>query len=179
MFVHKLTDDVELRPLDMRHCEEMFELIDRNRAYLRRYLEWVDGQKSVDDARAHRKKMLHKSAEDGTIVVGIWYKGCLSGVIGFHPTGPKCWEIGYWLGEEYQGKGLITMSCRALIRHAFKKLNANRIEIRVEPMNDRSRAVPERLGFTHEGTLRQKGMNADGKFVDMMMHSLLKEEWED
>ena len=53
----------------------------------------------------------------------------------------------------------------------------NRIEIRVRPDNVLSRAIPERLGFTQEGILRQKVRDADG-WSDLVVYALLKGEWD-
>lgn len=178
MFTHKLTDESELRPLETRHSEELFNLIDRNREYLREYLPWVDGTQSADDTRSFIKGQLHQHAENGTTVAGIWHLESIVGTVGLHTVGVKCMEIGYWIGEEFQGKGLVTAACQALISHAFCDLGITRVEIRAEPRNKRSRAIPERLGFTLEGTLRQKGMNAAGDLIDLMMYSLLKDDWD-
>jgi len=178
-FTSSLGESTELGILEPRHSQEMFNLIDRNRAYLRRWLSWVDETKTVEDTRANRKKMLYEFAENGTIISGIWHDAALAGVIGLHAVSAKCMEIGYWVTEELQGKGLVTASCKAMIGHAFGELGLNRIEIKVQPGNARSRAIPERLGFTNEGTLRQRGVDADGQPVDLMMFSLLNKEWEE
>lgn len=178
MFTHKLNDEAELKLLERRDTQELYALVDRNREHLRRFLPWVDETKTVDDIRNFISRQLHQHADDGTIAAGIWFQGAIAGVIGIECTGIKCMEIGYWLGEEYQGKGLMTAACKAIIHHAFADMGMNRIEIRVEPENNRSRAIPERLGFTCEGTMRAKGMNADGKFIDLMMFSQLKSEWQ-
>jgi ribosomal-protein-serine acetyltransferase len=177
-FTHILDDKTELGLLEPRHADELFALIDRNREYLRQWMPWVDGTKIPDDTLAYRKQSLHQFAEDGTIPAGIWHDGNLVGTIGLHSVGYKCKEIGYWIGEEYQGKGIVTAACRALINHAFNELGINRIGIRVQPSNNRSRAIPERLGFMCEGTLRQVAVNADSKFVDLVMYSLLKDDWQ-
>lgn len=177
MFSHKITEDAELRLIEPHHAEELFSLIDSNREHLRKWLPWVDGTRSADDSRAFIKQQLHQLADNGSIVAGIWYDGYLAGTIGLHSVDAKFMDIGYWLGETFQGKGLVTNACNALINHSFGDLNINRILIRVEPNNDRSRAIPERLGFTYEGTLRQVGKNSDGEFVDLMVYSLLKDEW--
>jgi len=178
VFICKLSEHAELRPLELRHCGEIFQLIDRNRKFLRTRLPWVDEVKTLEDIKEFRQKMLRQSANDGTIIAGVWYEGVFAGIVEFsRAAGTKCWELGYWLGEEYQGKGLVTMSCRSFIDNAFNNQEANRIEIRVEPDNIRSRAVAERLGFTLEGTLRQKGINSDGHLVDLVMFSLLRSEW--
>jgi ribosomal-protein-serine acetyltransferase len=85
-------------------------------------------------------------------------------------------ELGYWLGERHQKKGLMTSACRAYVAHAFEELGLNRVEVRAAVMNERSRAVPVRLGFTHEGTIRQVERLHD-RFVDHAVYGLIREEW--
>jgi len=177
-FSCRLTGSEELGLLEPRHAGELFALIDRNREHLRRWLPFVDGTVSPSDSQAFITRTLHEMAEKGTTVAGIWYCGALAGTIGLHAEGDKRAEIGYWLGEEFQGRGLVTSACQALIRYAFDDLGVQRICIRAAPENLRSRAIPERLGFTCEGTLRQTGMNGDGTLLDLMVYSLLKDEWE-
>ena len=178
-FTCKLDDETQLELREPTHAEETYTLIDANREHLRRWLYWVDGTKSPEDIKAFISRQLHQRAENGTTVAGIRHCGALAGIISLNFVSPGCMDIGYWLGEDFQGKGLITKTCKAMISHAFDDLGVRRIEIRVQPANERSRAVPERLGFTCEGTLRQKAIDADGKPVDFMMYSLLKSEWDD
>ena len=90
-------------------------------------------------------------------------------------------EIGYWIAKEYEGKGIVTQSARGLIDHAFGTMKLNRLALKFKHVsneyeNDRSRRVAERLGFTQEGILRQDGMTK-GQMMDMVMTSLLAEEW--
>jgi ribosomal-protein-serine acetyltransferase len=82
--------------------------------------------------------------------------GRIAGLIGFHRIdwANRLTSLGYWLGEAWQGRGLMTASCQALIDHGFSALNLNRIAIGCATGNVRSRAIPQRLGFVHEGTLR-------------------------
>ncbi|NTW87022.1 MAG: GNAT family N-acetyltransferase, partial [Holophagaceae bacterium] len=84
--------------------------------------------------------------------------------------------IGYWLAREAEGQGLMTRAVTALLRHGFRDLKLNRIEIRAGIRNRRSRAIPERLGFRREGTLRQAERLAD-RFVDHAVYGLLADEW--
>ncbi|MEN6519948.1 MAG: GNAT family protein [Armatimonadota bacterium] len=176
-FTHKLDDKTELGLLETIHAKAVFELVDRNREHLRRWLSWVDETQSESDALTARKKYLHDFAENGTIAAGIWHCGSLAGLIGLHAHNANCMEIGYWLSEEYQGKGLVIASCRELIRYAFDDLHVNRIEIHAEPGNTRSWAIPRRLGFICEGTLRQASVSSDGSMADLMVFSILKNEW--
>jgi ribosomal-protein-serine acetyltransferase len=70
----------------------------------------------------------------------------------------------------------MTEAVRALTTLAFDEWRLNRIEIRVATENERSAAVPERLGFVREGVLRQVERHADG-FKDNVVYSMLSEEW--
>jgi ribosomal-protein-serine acetyltransferase len=80
--------------------------------------------------------------------------------------------MGYWLTPDAQGRGLMTAATRALVLHALGPMTLHRIEIRAAPDNRRSRAIPERLGFTHEGTVRQCEWLYD-RFVDHAVYGLL------
>ena len=70
----------------------------------------------------------------------------------------------------------MTRTVRRVCDELFSKWNINRIEIRAEPANGPSRAIPERLSFKLEGTLRQHAARGDG-FADLMLYSMLKSEW--
>ncbi|WP_416202274.1 GNAT family N-acetyltransferase [Paenibacillus sp. JDR-2] len=63
-------------------------------------------------------------------------------------------EISYWLDSEFAGNGIMTQACSVFITHAFNDLQLNKVEIGVATNNIKSRAIPERLGFTQEGTIR-------------------------
>ncbi|MGJ9459560.1 GNAT family N-acetyltransferase [Oceanobacillus sp. CF4.6] len=70
-------------------------------------------------------------------------------------------EIGYWADSRYTGNGYVTEAVAGLTDFAFKKLRANRIEIRCDAKNRKSRAVAERLEFNLEGILINDDMSAD------------------
>jgi len=177
MFTRRLNDDSELRLLEERHAGELFDLTDRNRDHLRRWLPWLDATLTVDDTRHFIKDALQQFAANEGFQAGIWHKGRLAGVIGFHRIDwfNRQVEIGYWLGEEFQGKGLMTMACRALINHAFHDLKLNRVTIRCATGNTRSCAIPERLGFTREGIVIQGEWLYD-HYVDLVVYRLLAGE---
>ncbi len=179
MFSKQITIDAELRLVEPRHCEEIFALVDKNRAHLRRWMPWVDGSRSVEDVRKWQQTAAEQFAKNNGFHAGIWWQGKMVGAIGFHAmdwTHRKT-SIGYWLDEASQGKGLMTAACRAMTRHALGELKLNRVEIRCAVENERSRAIPKRLGFSEEGTLRQVEWLYD-HFVDHVVFSLLSSEIE-
>ncbi len=101
----------------------------------------------------------------------------LLGGTGLHPRiGERQLEIGYWLHKDYINRGFITESTAALVKVAFEILHVHRIEIHCAPANYASAAIPRKLGFTYEGTLRQKTPFLDG-WNDTMIWGLLETEY--
>ena len=179
MFTYKLDDDSELLLMEARHAEELYELVDANREHLRQWLPWVDGEKSPEDGRIFIQSMLRQFAYTEGLLVAIMYQGKIAGSIGLHDINQHVGtaQIGYWLGKEYEGKGLMTKACLTLMQYGFESLNLNRIMIRVEPENTRSRAIPRRLGYHYEGTMRKVGQSINGP-VDLEIYSMLRHEWD-
>jgi ribosomal-protein-serine acetyltransferase len=171
-------DEIELRLHEPRHAEALFRLVDANREHLRRWLPWVDASMSAEDTRSYIQQMLHALAEGKEYGFAIFHRGELVGGIGLHPT-PEIEEaeIGYWLSEGSQGQGIITRASRALIRFSFEELEMHRVIIRCAKGNARSRAVPERLGFTLEGTLREREIAPAFGRQDQLVFGLLRSEW--
>lgn len=178
MFRLRLDDDLELGLLQARDAPAVFVLVDANRAYLRAWLPWVDHHRDVTAAEAFIRKALDEFAGGKAIHAGIWYGGVFAGVVGYHRIDQDngVGEIGYWLGEAFQGRGLMTRACRAMVAYGFDELGLNRVEIRCAPANRRSCAIPERLGFQAEGTLRQAERLGD-HYVDHVVYALLAEEY--
>jgi len=86
-------------------------------------------------------------------------------------------RLGYWLAEAYQGRGFMSASCQVLVDHAFAALNLNRLAIACATGNTRSRAIPQRLGFAHEGTIRDAEWLYD-HYIDHEIYSQLQREWQ-
>ncbi len=178
MFTHTLGEDTELRLLEARHAEELTDLTDRDREHLRAWMPWLDANRTVEDRRNFIRGALKQFAENNGFQAGIWHGGRLAGVVGHHGID---WEnratsLGYWLGEEFEGRGIVTTACRALVDHAFEEMNLNRVVIACATGNGKSRAIPERLGFRREGIHRQAEWLYD-HFVDHEIYAILAEEW--
>jgi ribosomal-protein-serine acetyltransferase len=174
----KVRDGLELRSRVEADAEAILEGIDKNREYLKQWLPWLDDSKTVEDIRKYIKNTIVEFDKKEGCDFGIWYEGQWIGGIGFSSFGTKDRKtsIGYWLSEEFQGKGIMTDCVRALVNYGFEHLNLNRILIRCAVENTKSRAIPQRLGFKEEGVLRQSTWLYD-HFVDVVIYSLLREEW--
>jgi ribosomal-protein-serine acetyltransferase len=167
-----------LRPLQLRDARALFALVEANRARLRTWLPWPDANRSIQDSRAYILRMRTLAKAGRGLSYGLWWQEELVGVAGFvwiDPVNASA-GIGYWLAQAVEGQGLMTRAVAALLRQGFGSLGLNRIEIRAGVRNRRSRAVPKRLGFRHEGTLRQAERLAD-RTVDHAVYGLLAAEW--
>ena len=178
MFHLAVDSAIELGVLEARHDSLLCTLVDRNREHLRRWVPWLDNNTTVSDSRAFIDQARERYVNREGLDAGIWHRNRLAGLGSFNDIdwGNRRAGIGYWLSSDCQGRGIMTRSCAALIGHAFGKLDLNRVEIRCSPRNDRSRAIPTRLGFTHEGVIRQAEWLYD-HFEDHEIYGLLAGEW--
>jgi ribosomal-protein-serine acetyltransferase len=87
-------------------------------------------------------------------------------------------EIGYWLSEPLQGKGIVTKSTKKLIEIAFEKEQMNRIQIKCAVDNLPSKRIPQRLSFTLEGIEREGELLANKEYTDLEVYSLLRSDYE-
>lgn len=176
MFRHSLGNQLELEILRSHHAPTLYALIDHNRAYLRRWMAWVDHTQEVEDIRKFIQTALGRFASGKGYELGVFYAGALIGVTGLHSVDSQNRKgaLGYWIDEAHQGRGIITQACRAVIADAHEALALNRIEIRCASENSKSCAIPMRLGFEHEGRLRQMEWLYD-HFVDHEVYGLVKE----
>ncbi|EIM08017.1 ribosomal-protein-serine N-acetyltransferase [Planococcus antarcticus DSM 14505] len=178
MFVHKIDEDLSLKIQEMRDAERIFELTDTSRDYLKEWLPWLDFTKELQDTKDFIKAGSSNFVEGKSLGAVILYKGEIVGIGGFNNINHanKTAYIGYWLGQEYQGKGIMTRVAKALTDYALTDLKLNKVEIRAAVENHKSRSIPERLGYTEEGTIRQAEWLHD-HYVDHMVYGMLAEEW--
>jgi ribosomal-protein-serine acetyltransferase len=171
-----VTDDCQLRLLEEADAEELYRLIEANRAYLARWMPWAAAQTretTVEFLRATRRQ----AASDDGFQAALVCDGAIIGVVGYHsvnwPHGST--TIGYWLAEQHQGRGLMTRAVRVLVDLAFGEWNLHRVEIRAATDNGRSRAIPERLGFREEGVQREAERIGE-RYLDLAIYGLLAHE---
>ena len=174
-----IDESTRLRSVRLADAPALFALIETSRPYLRRWLNWVDQTHSEEDIRTFIRSGLDQAAEGRGHVCCIIHDEVHAGICGFKPIDKtnRSAEMGYWLAESVAGRGIMTQCVRTLIDYAFRDLQINRIELRAATENGRSRRVAERLGFIHEGNLREAEWLND-HFVDQAIYSILKREWD-
>ena len=158
------------------------ESVIENVEHLRPWMPWVDSEPEPIEEKVQRLKRFRGMFDLGqNFVYGIFDPGDtrLIGGTGLHPrVGERQLEIGYWIHKDFINQGLVTESTAALIKVAFELIQVHRLEIHCDPANLASAAIPRKLGFTHEGTLRAKTPFLE-RWSDSMVWGLLETEYPD
>jgi len=175
-----VNNDIKLKSIELSDAEILFKTVDANREFLRTWLPFIDYVNKVEDEENFIKILLTPNDVWGEDVFLIYYRESFSGLISLkfnrldRPN--KKAEIGYWLAEAFQGKGIMTECCRRLIEYAFKELDLNRVQIKIASGNMPSIRVAERLNLKFEGVERDGELLVNG-FTDLNVYSVLKREW--
>lgn len=154
----------------------LFSLIDESRDHLKQWLPWPDSHRTVDDTRAFVRRCIADWTLRADLAMGIFdTDGRLLGSVALRPHDWRIpsFEIGYWIGVAYEGKGYVSEAVRLISRLAFETLGAKRVFIRCDPRNHRSAAVASRCGFVLEGTLRSDCVAPDDSIGDTQYWSML------
>lgn len=176
----RVDEEIELRRYAESDAGELLAAVTENFEHLRPFLHWVTPEYSLETARQFIAQSQKAFDERTRLGYGIFFNRKLIGSAGFvnFSWDSRRAEIGYWIAKGFEGKGIMTRSCRVLITYAFTELNLNRIEIRCATENYRSRAIPERLGFKLEGVLRQAQWRHT-RLYDIAFYGLLKKDWDE
>ena len=178
MFTYKIGEREELRLPEARHAGELCALVREN---LERFREWMPGfplDYATEHAREFLRRELERFAERKAVPTSVWCDNRLAGFVSLKgiDLANRNANLGYFVGAAYEGRGLVTRGCRVLLDYAFDHLRLHRVEVLCVPTNARSRAVPERLGFTEEVTFREVQWLYD-HFVDLVVYGMLEDEW--
>jgi ribosomal-protein-serine acetyltransferase len=178
MFKHDLGDGADLRFLEMRHAPEFLEFVLANTDHLGVWLEWGRSIQTLELAQNFIKRGITRYAEDGLPWVGLWLEDRLVGGILFFPLDARARStmIGYWLGDNVGGRGLMSKAVLAMLGFVFDELGLNRLELQAHVDNQKSRALATRLGFAFEGVLREV-WTLHGTPVDHAAYAMLKSGW--
>ena len=200
MFNLTVDENLHLRNIHPNDAEALFDLIERNRARLH---PWIDPYSLPETAKVTRLFTIHclfnyygepiGSSEldqyyaelefyfpsaNRPIDLGIWFHDELIGSILMSrlDDSPTALEFGYWISEEHAGKGIITRCINALMDYAIDEMGIQRFVIGCAANNQRSRAVPERLGYRLYVT--QPNGEVVGEFIyDRVVYGIRSAMW--
>jgi ribosomal-protein-serine acetyltransferase len=158
---------IVLESLNEYHAVKLFELTEQNRSYLKVWLSWLDSVTKVEDTQNFIRSTIEQKALMNFVII---YNNSICGIAGFYKIEQSNGLLGYWLSEEFSGRGIMTEAIKQITELGFSKLKLSRIEIRCAEQNLRSRSIPERLGFRKESIL----MEAEwlySKYVNHIVYS--------
>jgi RimJ/RimL family protein N-acetyltransferase len=176
------TERVVIRCYEPSDAAAMSETILANHEHLIPWMPWaVKGQHTVpfclELIRSFRG--YYDLGKDYRMGVFDRRDGRYIGGTGLHPrVGDGAFEIGYWIDHRVARQEFATHVASALTKTAFEFEGVHRMNIRMQVDNVASQRIPERLGYKREGILRQYIPLGEGKFADVHLFSMLREEFD-
>jgi ribosomal-protein-serine acetyltransferase len=170
-----LDERTEIRLLHAQDADALYDLTVHNREHLSRWMTWSDGVIDASDTYAYLRSAEKEAYEHTAFKAGIWRDGHLIGAIDLHDVDWRngCARIGYWLTRDQTGQGIMSRAVHLMVEYAFDALDLHRLEIHVATENHASRRIPERLGFTLEGVLREV-QRMRGTYLDHALYAIIR-----
>jgi ribosomal-protein-serine acetyltransferase len=179
MFKIEIDNEVHLELIHFSHANEMLALVNKNRELFKTWLLWVDSVREVNDETKHIQSSLERYAKGQLVNCVIFYKGNLAGSVEISMRkgyGIQKGELGYWLGAEFHGKGIMQKATAKMLKIGFEEYNLDKIMLKCAVKNERSCNVAQKLGMTHEGRQRNE-IVVNGVVMDVDSYAILKDDF--
>lgn len=174
-----LEDDlIILQPITREHITEMRTLSSDSDIWTW-YTEDLTDPEDLDRWMSGRLK----ESENGTqftfsVIMKETGKVIGSSSYGHIDREEKCIEIGWtWLGKEYIGSGINKHMKYLMLQNAFERMEVERLELRTDETNQRSRRAMEKIGATYDGVLRNHRRTQGDRRRNTVIYSIIREEW--
>ena len=175
------TPRLALRPFRRRDAAALYDAVAPSLPELRRWLPWAateytraaaqhfvrDSVSAWVEGRAFDFAVRTKDDPDRHLGnVSVWFTS--------HPN--KVGEVGYWVRTDETGRGVCTEAAARVLQVAFEELQMHRVMLRIAVGNTASERVATKLGFVHEGLLRDE-VKVGSRWLDHTVWGLLESEW--
>jgi RimJ/RimL family protein N-acetyltransferase len=156
--------------------------IDASLEHLRPWMPWIRFEPQTIAEKVELLRSFRGQFDLGTnFIYGVFNREETKqiGGSGFHDRGGEgSLEIGYWVAADAIGQGIATEVTAVQTRAGFEVCGLERVDIQVEPTNERSLAIPRKLGFTQEGVLRRRlePSEGDGRRRDSVLFTMVRDE---
>lgn len=171
-----------LRPYRAGDGKAFFDLVNRDRDDLLRWVPWGGRYNTADEAEQYVRRMHANWITREALIFGIWHRdGSFLGGAGFHrfDWAVPSLEFGYWSGTQARGRGWVTQAVRALLDFGFDALNAERQWATVDVDNAPSIALLERCGCRREAQLRRHSRDhLRGELRDTYIYAITRADRE-
>ena len=171
-----IDQEITLKQITDEYAHELFELVKLN--WQKNLCYWCPDLKktyaTLESTIAYIQDANEKFLEDKTPDLLIFFQNKLAGLISLGPITNKKSEIGYWLGDEFEGKGIIIRSMPFILSYAKENLKLKTVELSTSVPNMRSQKIPLRFHFTEIKRI----INAEQLSDKMVDHILWSYEFE-
>ena len=163
-----MTERLVARCWEPADAPRLKEAVDSSLEHLRPWMPWARDEPQTLEQKVELLRVFRGQFDRGENFVYGLFSADDSEVVGGSGLHPRAGdgislEIGYWVRAAAIGQGYATEASAALARVGLELCGADRIEIRVDPANERSAAVPHKLGFVEEARLRRRLISAPGE----------------
>ncbi len=168
-------ETITLRRFSHEYNQQRYDAIITSRKQLLPWLSWAHFYQTFDEMPKFIDGQIEAFDKGAVLGYDIIHKGEFVGAIDLHNLSAenRSCEIGYWLGKEFTGKGIMTRCAAKLTEYAFNEIDMHRVVIRAADKNTASWSVAERLDFVYEGTLRDAEL-LDGVFYGTKVYSKIR-----
>ena len=176
------TERLVLRCWEPDDAPLMKEAVDSSIEHLLPWMPWArDEPQSLDDKLELARRFRGEFDLGTQFVYGVFEpdESRVLGGSGLHPRGGEgSLEIGYWIRADSIGKGLATEVAAVLTRVGFEKFGLERVDVQVDPDNERSMSIPRKLGFVEDGRFRRRlpPKEEGGERRDGVLFTMLRDE---
>ena len=175
-----VNEDIILEQVQSEHADNMYALIEQEGDYLRKWVGDGDLPGTLSEVHDFIFTSTMRFMMNGAFDAGIWVAGQLAGMVSLQTINPEKRRtgIGYWLGREYQGRGIMTQSVNRVVVYAFQDYQLDEIKIYCATGNAKSRADAERCDFRFERVIPQ-AEKIDGVLHDQVVYGLRRRQWKE
>ena len=172
-------DHYSLRLLRLGDLDPYFKLVQRNRERLAdRFVGTVSRTKTLEEAQEFIEEMIRHTISN-TYFPYVLIDEKEERLIGFIDLKNIDWnipktQIGFYIDEEYEGKGIISKALQQIINYCFEDKGFEKLFMRIHPKNLAAQKVAEKCGFELEGTIRKDYKTPSGKLVDLLYFGKVK-----
>jgi RimJ/RimL family protein N-acetyltransferase len=180
VFTELRGERVLVRPYQQDDARAVFEAIAESREHLQAWETFASEHQTIEDSQCRILYWMAAWLLREDFSAGFWELATGRYLGGSH-LHPRNWaagsfEIGYWVRASAAGRGYVTETVRLLTDYAFTALGARRVAICCDERNERSAAIPRRLGFVQEGRLRNDSLTPPGQLRTTLVFSLTPED---
>ena len=173
---------VLLRCYTAEDAPALKEAVDETREALLRWMPWGQDHRTLEQSVAFCGRAYGRFHAREDFILAIFEKesGRFLGGTGLHVKDApvRAFELGYWIRASAEGQGYVQEAARLVTAAGFERMGANRVMVRCDAANERSRRVIARAGFPLEGAARRESLRPDGTLRDVLVYAMVREDYE-